>query len=370
VASIRKKPSGKWEVRLFVGNRLVSRSFNGKREAERYAAHSQAQLDRGEWKNPRDGKIVFEEWVQVWWKSKHELRPSTRTLYEYLLRYHVEPAFRGQPLASIRAEDVDEWKVTLRESGISASTQNKAYRLFAEVMGLAVIRDRIAKSPTLGVKAPQEPRHDVKAYSPEQAYRIAEAIDPHYRVLVLTAAWTGLRWGEVAGLRPAKLDLLHRTITVDEQLTEVNGKHGFGPPKTETGKRIVSIPPFLVPLLEEQIATRARDGLVFPAKSGGPIRRSNFTRREWHPALTRAGVEKLPFHALRHTAVTIAIAAGFTGEQLTEWIGHSSIRVTLDRYGHLLPSSREAIADRMGAAFEAAAAQAETAAPVKVLRQA
>lgn len=107
---------------------------------------------------------------------------------------------------------------------------------------------------------------------------------------------------------------------------------------------------------------------MFPGKNGGPMKRSNFTRRDWHPALRRAGVPALRFHVLRHPAVTIAIGLGFTAEQLTEWIGHSSIRTTYDRYGHMLPKSREDIADRMGAVFEAAKASEPLTAPLRVIR--
>ncbi len=368
MASIRKKPSGKWEVRLHLGDgRYSARTFTSKRDAERYAAHSQVEFERGEWRNPRDGRIPFEEWVTIWWQSK-DLRPATEALYRYLLDSHVMPAFKGRPLAAISPDEVAAWKVKLGHSGINPSTANKAFRLLADVMGLAVKRDRIAKSPTYGVEAPKEPKKRPEFFTPEEVHQIAEAIDPHYRVLVLAAAYTGLRWGELVGLRPSKVDLLHRTIRVDEQLTEVIGKHAFGTPISDQSIRTVSIPDTLSPLLEDQIASRARDGLVFPGKNGGPIRRSNFTRRDWHPALRRAGVPALRFHVLRHTAVTIAIGLGFTAEQLTEWIGHSSIRTTYDRYGHMLPKSREDIADRMGAVFEAAKASEPLTAHLRVIR--
>lgn len=368
MASIRRKPNGKWEARLHLGNgKYAAKTFTTKRDAERYAAHSQVEQERGEWRDPKDGRIAFGDWTKIWWTSK-DLRPSTVALYEYLLRCHVLPEFEHRPIANIRADEVDAWKVKLMQSGISPSTANKAFRCFADVMGLAVKRDRIAKSPTYGVDAPKEAKKRPEFFTPAQVTQIVDSIDPRYRTLVLVAAYTGLRWGEATGLRPGKLDLLHRTISVDEQLTEVKGKLAFGPPKTQNSIRTVSIPGPLVAKLEAHMAEFSSNDLVFTAPNGGPLRRNQFTRRVWHPALRRAGIPGYTFHTLRHTAVTIAIDIGFTAEQLTEWIGHSSISTTYDRYGHLFPRKREAIADRMGEVLAAAEAEATPVVPISHIR--
>jgi integrase len=127
------------------------------------------------------------------------------------------------------------------------------------------------------------------------------------------AAYTGLRWGELAGLRVRRVDLLHRRITVAEQLLEVRGRLAFGPTKTGASRRTVTLPTVAAEALAEHLGVYAEagpDGLVFPAERGGPIRRSNFTRRVWIPATRAAGVEGLRFHDLRHTAATLAVAAG------------------------------------------------------------
>jgi integrase len=163
------------------------------------------------------------------------------------------------------------------------------------------------------------PRGRVRA-SPRDAVRhrgrgrgLADAIPPRFRALVLVAAYTGLRWGELAGLRVRRVDLLHHRITVAEQLLEVRGQLAVGPPKTGAGQRMVTLPTVAAEALAEHLGVNAEagpDGLVFSAERGGPIRRSNFTRRVWIPATRAAGVEGLRFHDLRHTAATLAVAAG------------------------------------------------------------
>jgi integrase len=183
---------------------------------------------------------------------------------------------------------------------------------------------------------------------------LAEAIEPRYRVLVYTAAYTGLRWGELAGLKTDRLDLLRGSIDVVEALTEVNGNLALGP--TKTGKRRrVSVPRFLCQLLGDHLATFGQpDGFVFTAATGTPLRRS-FYPRHYKPAVRRAGLpEKLRFHDLRHTCASILIAQGAHPKEIQERMGHSTIQLTFDRYGHLLPSLDQRLRDGLDAAWQTA----------------
>ena len=225
-------------------------------------------------------------------------------------------------------------------------------------MNVAVQSEIIARSPCVGVKPPSVPRSDMRFCAPDQVSELAESIDPHYRCLVYVAAYTGLRWGELAGLKRKRVDLLHRELTVVEQLTELNGRLEIGPPKTEAGRRKVKLSPFLAEMLREQIANSGEpgpDALVFVTKSGEAMRRVNFRRRYWLPAVRTAGLEGLVFHELRHTAVALAIANGAHAKAIQQRMGHSSVMVTLDRYGHLLPALDDQIADGLERMYQLAA---------------
>jgi integrase len=126
------------------------------------------------------------------------------------------------------------------------------------------------------------------------------------------AAYAGLRWGELVGLRAKWVDLLHSRITVAEQATEIDGQFTWGPPKTEAGQRTVTLPAVAAAALAEHLTTYSQpgpEGLVFTSTEGGLLRRSNFNRRVWQPATRAAGLEGLRFHDLRHTSATLSITA-------------------------------------------------------------
>ncbi len=156
--------------------------------------------------------------------------------------------------------------------------------------------------------------------------------------LVFAAAYTGLRWGELAGLRRCDVDLERNLVTVTRKLGEVNGQLSFSPPKTAAGKRTIGIPSFVARSLAVHIdlyALPGGEGLVFPSADGLPMRRSNFRRRVWEPAITEVGMVGFRFHDLRHTAATLAAASGTSLKALMARIGHSSAAAAL-RYQHVI----------------------------------
>ena len=161
-------------------------------------------------------------------------------------------------------------------------------------------------------------------------------IAPPYRALVQTAAGTGMRWGELAGLQRDRLDLLRRRLEVTQTLVDVNGVLSFGEPKMPRSRRYVSLPPSLVTVPARHLEGHQHE-LVFTSETGDPLRRSNFHARVWRPATTAAGLDSAPhFHDLRHSHVAMLISAGAPVKAIQHRLGHSSIVRTMDRYGHLL----------------------------------
>jgi integrase len=166
---------------------------------------------------------------------------------------------------------------------------------------------------------------------------LAGAIDQRYRALALTAAYTGCRFGELAGLKTHRLDLLRRTLTVTEALSEVRGQVRLAAPKSAAARRQVTLPKFLAEKLNHHLATwpPSTDGFVFAAPQGGPLLRRNFRRRAWLPAVRASVGAPLRVHDLRHTHAAFLIAQGEHPKVTQTRLGHSSIKVTLDTYGHL-----------------------------------
>ena len=173
----------------------------------------------------------------------------------------------------------------------------------------AVDAGLIARSPCTLKGAGTERHAEIQIATPEQVAALAAAVGPRWEALVFTAAYSGLRWGELTGLRRCDIDLDRNLITVARKLGEVNGELSFSPPKTTAGRRTVGVPSFVARSLAVHIdlyALPGAEGLVFPSADGQPMRRSNFRRRVWEPATAELGMTGLRFHDLRHTAATLA----------------------------------------------------------------
>lgn len=188
----------------------------------------------------------------------------------------------------------------------------------------------------------------------EQVYALADAIEPQFRALVLTATFTGLRLGELIGLQRRNLDLLHATVRVVEQIQELaDGTRHVGPPKSDAGVRTVAIPKVLVPELEAHLARYSApgaDGLVFPGTKHQPMRRGTL-QRAWGRARRAVGLDDFRFHDLRHTGNTLAAAARASTKELMARMGHSSARAALI-YQHAIRERDVAIAGALSDAIE------------------
>ena len=180
--------------------------------------------------------------------------------------------------------------------------------------------------------------------------RIAKAIGPEYRPLVLLGAWSGCGFGEMAGLRRSHVDLLHRTIRVEGQLVELaGGKVVFKEPKSDSS-RTVAVPPELVTILEDHLAEHVGSGpdsLMFTSPEGHPLRRTKF-RPRWLAACEMVGVSGLHLHDLRGSGATWAAREGATVAELVDHLGHRTPTVAM-RYQHASAERDQALAGRLGA---------------------
>jgi integrase len=177
--------------------------------------------------------------------------------------------------------------------------------------------------------------------------RLVAAIDPRYRTLIHTAAYLGLRWQEIAGLRlrylalePARPATLRVISTIERsggrcRVVEVG--------KTKAARRTLVMPEFLRVALVDHVSKYSDDVWVFAAPKGGFLRYDNFRNREWSPAVERAGLAPLTFHCLRHTAAAFMIDDGADPLQLKRRMGHSDVRPSLDTYGHLFAQREDAL---------------------------
>ncbi len=175
--------------------------------------------------------------------------------------------------------------------------------------------------------------------------------------MVLFLAYTGVRFGELAALRVGRLDLLRRRAVITESVTLVASRQVFGTPKSHE-RREVPIPPFLAAQLAEHVRSRRQEGLVFVGgRSGAPLRAPVFRQSAFAAAATAIGRPGLQPHELRHTAASLAIAAGADVKVVQQMPGHASAAMTLDQYGHLFGDRLDEVAERMAVARAAAVAR-------------
>jgi integrase len=342
--------NGRWELRYRdPSGRPRRMRFATKREARDFSSDLRVRSQLGTWTSPETGRLTLERWVNEWWATVVHLRPATKVRYERDVRLHVLPRFGVTQLARISPRDVRAWVAEMTAAGNRASAVRLRFSVLRKILADAAATEMIPRNPCNSVRPPADSRSDVVILGPAEVRDLADAVNPWSRSWIWFAAHSGLRWSEMLGARRRDLDLLRRTVSVRQQIIEVNGRFlGFGEPKTAAGKRTVDLPAFLCAMIEEQLAERAQpgpDGLVFVNTRGNPPHTSSFASQTWLKARRAIGRPDLRWHDLRHTAVALAIAQGAHPKAIQERMGHASITITLDPYGHLFPALGRQVAE-------------------------
>ncbi len=361
--TVRKLPSGRWQARYHdASGRRHARSFSSKADASRYLAGARADLDRGNWFDPRAGEITLQNYAEQWIANRRvrgrPLAPRTRERYEGVLRTHILPGLGDVELRQLTVPAVRSWYGQVTASGMPGpSTIAKTYRLLHAVCATAVADELLARNPCTISGASVEAATERPVATIGQVYDLAAAVPSPFRAMVLLATFCGLRFGEIAGLRRDRLNLLHATVAVVEDLDELDGgKLQRGEVKSEASRRVVSIPAVILPDLEMQLGRFSEPGphgLVFVGAKGGQLRRTNF-RKAWVPAVRRADLPAgFRFHDLRHTGNTLAATTGASTRELMARMGHASPRAALiyqhatrDRDAAIAAALSELVTDR------------------------
>ena len=359
MAHIQKRGPSRYKARYrSPDGREHAKTFDRKGDAERWLAAIEVEKSRGNWVDPALAKQTFRAFASDWMAAQAHLAPTTRQKVRGHIDNHLIPAFGSMRLASIQPQHVRKWVTEISNTGRSPTTIGNVASTLGRIMNTAVRDGVLGRSPCAGVELPRAgAAQEMRVIAPAEIVALAETIHPRYRAVIYLAAYGGLRWGEVAALRPGRLNLQRGSIQVRESLADVSGVLITQPPKS--GKnRSVSLPPFLCSILNDHLTRFSSSDYVFTSPMGEPLRRSNWYRRHFKPAVIEAGIDPgFRFHDLRHTCAALAIAQGAHPKAVQERLGHASIRLTLDTYGHLLPGLDERLCDDLEEAhFEALAA--------------
>ncbi len=353
-----QKRSGRYRARYRDPlGRMTSKTFARKADAERFLNEMQVDLARGAWIDPRGADVALAEWVEEFLSLARRLSPSTQETYERDLRRYIVPRFGAYRLGRLPADEIENWLNDEIAAGIAPSSVHRHYRTLRRVLKVAVDKEKVARNPCDRVEPPRVPQREMVYLSWEQVVDLAEAHSERFRALIYLAVDSGMRWSELVGLRRARLGLRARKVRVTEQLIRLSNREWVRKePKTPASVRSITISPVTAAILADHLshfAADGLDGLVFPNGAGNALVSSSFWNNHFSCALREAGVV-CRFHDLRHPSVALAIAEGAHPKAIQARMGHSSISVTLDRYGHLFPELDEAIATSFGERLAAA----------------
>lgn len=326
----------------------------GIRTAQGWLRDQRSTVDAGTHVAPRGGSVLFGDYAVERAAAWRRHKPTTRAAVESHLRNHLLPAFGAVPVGSIRPAHVEAWVSRTQVDGtLAPSTLGVVFAWLTRVMGDAVRERLIVSNPCTGVELPTVERREVEPLPLDAVDALVDAMPDHVAATVLVAAWSGLRQGEVLGLRQHRLNLLgHRdergrvqppSLYVAEQLQTLHGPPVLVPPKTKRSVRRVPIPSVLVEALAAHLAAfpANEDGFIFTNTAGRPLRRNSFGET-WARSVERAGLPKgTRFHDLRHSYASLLIEAGESVTVVSKRLGHASANETLSTYSHLWPDSDE-----------------------------
>jgi integrase len=333
---ILQTPAGRYRVNWRdPAGRQRAKTLRTKKEARAFLAQVDADTTRGTYIDPHAGRRKLLRDFAAEWQAGRTVELTTDERTRSILRTHILPRWGEWPLASINHAAVQRWVRELSEQRARA-TVAKCVNVLSLILASAIRSQLLVVNPCDGLQLPRGRAPDeamTVLTRDEFAQKLLPAVAPGHRAIVCLAAGCGLRWGEAAGLDWAAIDLAGAELHVRQVAVELSGRLMLRPyPKSRAGRRTVPMPAFVVDALT---ATEGRTGLVAGTRAGTPLRRSNFRRSVWVPAVEASGLPAdLRYHDLRHSYATWLVSDGVPINVVSRLMGHEQITTTLNRYTH------------------------------------
>ena len=372
--NIRKRKDGRWEGRYTVGHdpetgKAIIKNVLGKTQAEvkeklKKAIEENVGIDYGRAKTYTVGN-----WLGVWYENyaKIKMRPSTYLTYHGYIENHIKPQLGKIPLNDLTTLHLQQfYKKLLAEGrverieaqkqpkGLSAKTVRNIHQIISSALKLAVEQRLIARNPADGCALPKAERKEMQTLPVEQLTSfLREAKDSGVFALYYIDLTTGLRRGELLGLKWSDIDLEKGDLRVQRQIGRIDGKIIEMPLKTKNAYRTLPLSADAISVLKIQKCKVGNCEWVFPSPTGGPMSPDSVLHM-LHRVLKRAGLPKVRFHDLRHTFATLALQNGVDIKTVSGMLGHFSAGFTLDTYAHVTTSAKREAAKTMGSILSGA----------------
>ncbi len=345
---LHHKANGSWRALVTLQGSRMSRTFKTRGEAQLWIRQTLQQIDSG--MTYLSTKRSLEEHLNTWLENeKPVLRPSSWIHYSQLVCMYINPNIGKISLKDLRTEHIQQFYSRLNNQGIGAHTVRKIHAVLSHSLNTAVETGVIVRNPVSFAHPPKKPITEMKILDESQAsHFLISIIGNRWEALFRLEVVTGMRQMELLGLKWIDLDWLRQSIRVERQLVRPDGTGvNFLAPKTRSGKRINDLDDITIKILrnhyERQQADRLKAGerwkeygLIFTTSIGTPIPVGELLRT-FYRLLADAGLPRIRFHDLRHTAASLMLNHGVPAIVVSKRLGHARVSITEDTYGHLLP---------------------------------
>ena len=365
--NIRKRKDGRWEGRYTVGHdpetgKAIIKNVLGKTQAEvkeklKKAIEENVGIDYGRAKTYTVGS-----WLEVWMENyaKVKLRPSTFKTSQGFLKNHIKPQIGSIPLADLTSLDlqrfykhlldggrVDRIEAKKKPKGLAPKTVRNIHQMIGSAYNLAMEQKLVSRNPTQGCALPKVEHKEMKTLTADQLSAFfQEARDSGVYELYYLDLATGLRRGELLGLKWTDIDLDRGVLKIQRAISRQNGKVLEAPLKTKNAYRTLPLSADAIDVLKAQKNKVGSSEWVFPSPTGGPMSPDSVLHM-LHRVLKRAGLPRIRFHDLRHTFATMSLENGMDVKTLSSIIGHVSSQTTLDIYLHSTQEMRRQAAKKI-----------------------
>ena len=376
VKDVAKDGSVSWRFRVDLVDpatgkrRQPQRTYQTKREAESGLAQWLVDIKRGTAVDR--SKMSVAAYLDYWLETiaQHRVRATTLASYRQIIRHRLVPSLGAVALQKLAPAQVQTCYGWLLESGrsdgrgatLSPRSVRYAHAVLRMALQDAVKLGLVSRNVCEAATPPKAARPQVKYWDIDEVQRFLHiAANDRFGTLWLLALHTGMRRGEVLGLRWQDVDLDQSMLRVRQSLVQSGGVLAFQEPKTASGRRTIALDAASVAALRqlraEQMEQRLKRGpewqdhdLVFATETGAPLHPSN-VNRHLVALMAKAGVTRIPFHGLRHTHATLLMMNGVDPKVASERLGHAGIAITLQTYSHVVPGLQREAADIVGRAI-------------------